>query len=206
MLLDFNLAEDTKGRSAAERAAVGGTLPYMAPEQLRAYRDRAGNLDGRCDTYSLGVILFELLTGRHPFPNHKGQIREVIPQLLADREKPPPSVRGPTPRFPPLDDRPEVPGTEPSGPIPEGRGTSGRHRPPLEPPSSQVCPNPSTANVREVGPTAPAVDICRDRGNHRSFSVRYWRIGVYHEIVPRTCTLAPNSPTIGPSFATSSFF
>jgi tetratricopeptide (TPR) repeat protein len=93
MLLDFNLAEDTKGRGAAERAAVGGTLPYMAPEQLRAYRDRTGSLDGRCDVYSLGVILFELLTGRHPFPTRKGTTRDVIPDLLADREKSPPSVR-----------------------------------------------------------------------------------------------------------------
>ena len=35
MLLDFNLAEDTKLAAAAERAAIGGTLPYMAPEQHR---------------------------------------------------------------------------------------------------------------------------------------------------------------------------
>src|SRR5262249_14862309 len=53
MLLDFNLAEDTKLRCAAERAAVGGTLPYMAPEQLGAYLNHAGQLDERCDVYAL---------------------------------------------------------------------------------------------------------------------------------------------------------
>src|SRR5205823_12521901 len=52
MLLDFNLAEDTKLRgSAADRAAVGGTLPYMAPEHIEAFRATVGRLDGRCDVY-----------------------------------------------------------------------------------------------------------------------------------------------------------
>src|SRR5581483_409729 len=93
MLLDFNLAEDTKLRASAERAAVGGTLPYMAPEHMEAYRDRAGRLDERCDIYALGVILFELLTGRHPFPVHSGNVRVTIPRMLEDRRRPLPSVR-----------------------------------------------------------------------------------------------------------------
>jgi tetratricopeptide (TPR) repeat protein len=92
MLLDFNLAEDTKLRGCAERAMIGGTLPYMAPEQLKAFRSAAGALDARCDLYGLGVILFELLTGRHPFPVRKGAPRETVPQMLADRANPP-SVR-----------------------------------------------------------------------------------------------------------------
>ena len=37
MLLDFNLAEDIKLRSAAAAAQIGGTLPYMAPEHLQAF-------------------------------------------------------------------------------------------------------------------------------------------------------------------------
>jgi hypothetical protein len=43
MLLDFNLAEDTKLRGSAERAQMGGTLPYMAPEHLEAFRSGVGN-------------------------------------------------------------------------------------------------------------------------------------------------------------------
>lgn len=93
MLLDFNLAEDTKTRTDAERAAIGGTLPYMAPEQMRAFRDKTGMLDARCDLYSLGVILFELLTGRHPFPMRRGFTGPVLVELLGDRERGAPSVR-----------------------------------------------------------------------------------------------------------------
>src|SRR5207244_1261487 len=95
MLVDFNLAEDTKSRGQAERASVGGTLPYMAPEHLEAFGGgSASRLDGRSDIFSLGVILFELLTGRHPFaPYRKRKAREVVPIMIADRRKPPPRLR-----------------------------------------------------------------------------------------------------------------
>ena len=85
--LDFNLAEDTKLReSAATRAAVGGTLPYMSPEQLAAFFMQVGRLDERSDIFSLGVLLYELLTGRHPFPLHSGTAREMIPAMISDRK------------------------------------------------------------------------------------------------------------------------
>ncbi len=93
MLLDFNLAEDVKQRTSTERAAVGGTLPYMAPEHIEAYRTCKGRLDERCDLFSLGVILFELLTGRHPYPLRKGSTKENAIAMVADRQKPPPSLR-----------------------------------------------------------------------------------------------------------------
>ncbi|AMV24726.1 Serine/threonine-protein kinase PrkC [Gemmata sp. SH-PL17] len=89
MLLDFNLAEDMKLRGSAERAMIGGTLPYMAPEHMQAFRSASGVLDGRCDLYGLGVILFELLTGRHPFPVRRGSPRLTVPQMIEDRATPP---------------------------------------------------------------------------------------------------------------------
>jgi serine/threonine protein kinase len=67
VLIDFNLAHD---RSLAEYR-LGGTLPYMPPEQLDALtRHRRGEpapSDNRGDIYALGVLLYELLAGAHPF-------------------------------------------------------------------------------------------------------------------------------------------
>jgi serine/threonine protein kinase/Tfp pilus assembly protein PilF len=66
MLLDFNLSFDEQ----AAQQTIGGTLIYMAPEMLRVIAEKNAGpclLDGRADLYSLGVILYEMLSGEHPF-------------------------------------------------------------------------------------------------------------------------------------------
>lgn len=67
-LLDFNLAESPHSAERADDALRGGTLPYMAPEQIAAFLDptRWDQVGAQADIYSLGLVLRELLTGRLP--------------------------------------------------------------------------------------------------------------------------------------------
>lgn len=64
-VVDFGLAKlrtDAKGTGVTSPGIVCGTPDYMAPEQ-----GRGDTIDGRSDLYAVGVILFQLLTGRLPF-------------------------------------------------------------------------------------------------------------------------------------------
>jgi serine/threonine protein kinase/tetratricopeptide (TPR) repeat protein len=101
MLLDFNLSEDTDPAPGAAAAMIGGTLPYMAPEHLDAFRGAPRDVDARSDLYALGVMLFELLTGRHPFQRHAGGVDEVLPAMIEERLRQPPALRPWNPRVTP---------------------------------------------------------------------------------------------------------
>lgn len=75
LIADFGVAisleEVQKGRSVSS-----GTLNYMSPEQVAG---ESQLLDGRCDVHALGVLLFELLTGRSPFQARtQAALREQI--------------------------------------------------------------------------------------------------------------------------------
>jgi len=88
-ILDFGLAalagrerfegetEETFITRASVEASTGGTVPYMAPEQLRGEPTNS-----RCDIFSFGVLLYECLTGRLPF---RGQTSiDVLHAILRD--------------------------------------------------------------------------------------------------------------------------
>ena len=84
-LLDFGLARGV-GVDMATLTRTGtilGTPAYMSPEQFDAY-----GVDARSDIYSLGVVLFELLTGRLPF---KGA--SLVSVALKHKTEPPPLPR-----------------------------------------------------------------------------------------------------------------
>ena len=65
LLLDFNMARDPQAVNQIEDRIRGGTLPYMAPEQLAAFLDSTlwSEISGKSDIYSLGLVLKEFITG-----------------------------------------------------------------------------------------------------------------------------------------------
>jgi serine/threonine protein kinase/Tfp pilus assembly protein PilF len=86
MLLDFHLST-LRNSLGPENPVIGGTLPYMSPEQILAFQDQA-SVDERSDIYSLGVVLYELMTGRLPFVTGRtGASREDLQRMLEVRTK-----------------------------------------------------------------------------------------------------------------------
>ncbi len=90
-LVDFNVSFSSKLEGATPAAYFGGSLAYMSPEQIEAYNpdhERGpGELDGRSDVYSLGIVLWELLTGARPFGEEhlEGSWSETLQKLIASR-------------------------------------------------------------------------------------------------------------------------
>ena len=103
MLLDFNLAgEPWADRTDLEPDRLGGTLAYMAPEHLEAVSlGQDDRLDARADVFSLGVLLFEALTGSRPFPSPSGSsVPEALRRAAEDRRRTPPRLREEHPEIP----------------------------------------------------------------------------------------------------------
>ncbi|PID84627.1 MAG: hypothetical protein CSB13_12225 [Chloroflexi bacterium] len=92
VVTDFGLAKLVEGGIQTQTGTFLGTMPYMSPEQCRGM-----NIDGRSDIYSLGVLLYQMATGRLPFENIR------TPAEAAEKH-----IRMAPPR--PQDIRPGLPG------------------------------------------------------------------------------------------------
>src|SRR4029079_9064005 len=82
VLLDFGLALSETDAGGGAKNLISGTPHYMSPEQAGGAAHR---IDGRTDIYSLGVVLYELLTGRVPLRTTEPdallrQVRDGEPQ------------------------------------------------------------------------------------------------------------------------------
>ena len=91
-LADFGIARLTGGAMTLTGQNVIGTPAYMSPEQIHGDQ----TIDGRADIYALGVICFEMLTGRRPF-EEKAPAKLMMQHLI----DPVPDIRDVRPDLPP---------------------------------------------------------------------------------------------------------
>ncbi|HWM84988.1 MAG TPA: serine/threonine-protein kinase [Kofleriaceae bacterium] len=176
-ILDFGIAKVMRGDGSSgiagdmspQLTATGqtlGTLEYMSPEQLMGKP-----LDGRSDIYGLGVVAFEMVTGRLPFPDAVGPAALISAQLK--KVPPSPSQIYPKGGMPPMVDelilrmlakdknqrfrdmselRREIDGI-----LSSERDASARHTAPSTPPARSATPPPSDRQQpRSAAPARPA--------------------------------------------------
>jgi eukaryotic-like serine/threonine-protein kinase len=99
-ILDFNVSSN---QPALAILGVGGTLSYMSPEKLRTTfpgGDPAAAVNAHSDLFALGVILYQLLAGQHPFGpiSLKLSVHQTRAQLLERQRQGPRSLRRANPR------------------------------------------------------------------------------------------------------------
>jgi serine/threonine protein kinase len=79
-IMDFGIAK-LQGTGVTKSGVMVGTVYYMSPEQIRGK-----TIDGRSDVFSVGVILYELLAGKRPFPGESAT--EVLYKIVHEPAEP----------------------------------------------------------------------------------------------------------------------
>jgi serine/threonine protein kinase/Flp pilus assembly protein TadD len=106
MLLDFNLSKSYFTQRAQTEAVLGGTVAYMSPEHLRGMAacdpELIDAVDQRADIYSLGLVLFEMLTGHGPFQHlaSYAPLAAIVEAMAVERSETSPSLRQHRPDLP----------------------------------------------------------------------------------------------------------
>ena len=90
-IMDFGLAKLEWGVDLTKTATIMGTVSYMSPEQAKG-----GNVDHRTDIWSLGAMLYEMLTGKLPFKSRRNQA--VIYSILNEDPEPITNIRKDIPK------------------------------------------------------------------------------------------------------------
>ncbi len=85
-VLDFGLAQTAQSTKLTRMGSTLGTVAYMSPEQARGEE-----VDGRADIWALGVTLYEMIAGRHPFAGDYEQA--VVYSILNEEPEPLTAIR-----------------------------------------------------------------------------------------------------------------
>jgi serine/threonine-protein kinase len=90
-LMDFGIARQESFKDLTQAGAGVGTPAYMSPEQILGEK-----LDGRTDIWSLGVVLYQMLTGKKPF--RQDDDHTVLHNIRVERPAPPRQLNAEIPR------------------------------------------------------------------------------------------------------------
>lgn len=94
VLLDTGLAFDLSDESLTAAFMTVGTPIYMSPEQLKNVRR---GIDFRSDLFLLGIVMYEVITGKHPFFQRGINSMQLVANIISNQVEPPSTIRSDIP-------------------------------------------------------------------------------------------------------------